>query len=221
MRRDAVPEPPAAALPTQPPRPRGPAADEPAGRGAGARRRPARAARSLRSNPARQQRVLAIVLGGRGAVAAAGRRLRHPARRTPGAAGGGHRPVADAVAAPRQVGVAGAGGQRAGLRRSQGQRGRPDAPRAGSGQRRRRAQARARGQPVRRRTRQDHAAGRARRQERQGRAGPAADPDAGRHRAARHQSPVFRPARNDRDRGLAQDAAERHRCPRSRPPASW
>ena len=84
-----------------------------------------------------------------GAVAAAGGRLRHPARRTARAAGGRHRPVADAVAAPGQVGVAGAGGQRAGLHRGEGKRGRPDAPRAGPGQRRRRAQAGARGQPVR------------------------------------------------------------------------
>ena len=105
------------------------------------------------ADPARQQRLLAIALGRDRAAAAAGRGLGHPARRTPGATGGGHRPVADAVAAAGQVGVAGAGGQRAGVRRSEGQLRRPDAPRAGPCQRRRRAQARTRGRPVRSRTR--------------------------------------------------------------------
>ena len=137
-------------------------------------------------------------------------------------AGGRYRPVADAVAASRQVGVAGPGGQRAGLPRREGKRRRAGQDRARPAQRRRgTAPAAGAGTSSQADMEQDRAADGARREERQHRDGPAEDPDAGGQRAAHHQPPVVRPAGNRRDRVVAQAAAERHRRPRSPPPASW
>ena len=125
-------------------------------------------------------------------------------------AGGRHRPVADAVAAPGQVGVAGPGGQRPGLPRREGKRRRAGAARCAACKPATRRCACSRcGSEFAGRRRQDRAADGARREERRHRDGPAEDPDAGGHRPAHHQPPVVRPAGNRRDGVLAEAAAER------------
>ena len=124
------------------------------GRGAGRSDRRCRPrVRSQRSNPARQQRILAIVLA---AVVlllllVAGSAILRAERLAQQVAATGQS-LMQSQRLAKSVSQALVGNV-AGFRRSEGQLGRPDAARARPDERRRCAQARARGQPVRRRTR--------------------------------------------------------------------